>query len=254
MTPIKKAIVITICVICAVICILICAIVFFMTSIPTGEYVKSVASPDGKGKINVFINSPALSADAIRCEYEDGQTGKTRNIYFCLYEDTAKVRWLDNKTVSINYCKLNVNKDFYNWRKDSHHITEDRDKEMVLDFFDEYGRKLKKTARRLTKGIITQREAVTELCRSTIAAEEDITISDKGSIDICVDSRGIAPAGAYYGIVYLPTDDMTDFQWYSEKDKPYVQEGKGYYTDDGTDNTIYLEEFREHWYYYYVTF
>ena len=251
MTSIKKVLIIIVCVLCAIICIL----AYFFNTIPTGEYVKSITSPDGKGKINVFIDSPALSADAIRCEYEDIKTGSTRNIYFCSYEDTARVRWLNNKTVSINYCKLNVEKDFYNWRKDTHHISEDSDKEEVIDFFDAYGRELKKTAKRLTEKAITQQGAVTELCRSTVATEDEITISDKGSIDIYVDSHGLAVAGSEYGLVYLPADDLKDFRTYTSNEyKPFVQDGRGYYSDDGTDNTIYLEEFREHWYYYYVTF
>ena len=65
MTSIKKVLIIIVCVLCAIICIL----AYFFNTIPTGEYVKSITSPDGKGKINVFIDSPALSADAIRCEY-----------------------------------------------------------------------------------------------------------------------------------------------------------------------------------------
>ena len=46
-----------------------------------------------------------------------------------------------------------------------------------------------------------------------------------------------------------------------EKDNSNFEDSEDYFSifmafsyGNGTDDTIYLEEFREHWYYYYVTF
>ncbi|MDO4860341.1 MAG: hypothetical protein Q4A48_04890 [Bacillota bacterium] len=130
----------------------------------------------------------------------------------------------------------------------------DRKKEEVIAFFDDNNAMLLETARQLTDGTITPKSAVKKICRSTDVEKDHITISDKKSLDIYLGGFGIVPAGADYGLVYLPTNNMKDFQWWTDEHKPYTKEGKGYYTDDGTDNSIYLEELKDHWYYYYVTF
>lgn len=128
------------------------------------------------------------------------------------------------------------------------------DKKKVLAFFEDNSKILLGTAEQLTEGTISSKDAVRVISRAADVKKDYIAISEKGSLDIYIDGHGIAPAGADCGLVYFPTDDLTDFQWYNDDFKLYVKEGKGYYTDNGTDDTIYLEEFREHWYYYYVTF
>ncbi len=85
---------------------------------PTGEYIRSVESPDMQATINVYIVSPALSNDAIRCEVEKASDGSKRTIYYRYGESEADIIWENNETVVINGITLNINQDSYDWRHD----------------------------------------------------------------------------------------------------------------------------------------
>ena len=90
-----------------------------MHNLPEGAFMHEVRSPENDLSIKIYLHSPALSANAIRGELVFLNTGeKPRNIYWCLYESSAEVEWLDTRTVLINGRKLDVHEDKYDWRNE----------------------------------------------------------------------------------------------------------------------------------------
>lgn len=82
---------------------------FDMSRLPTGEYLTEQTSPDGTYTLKAYVSSPSLSADAVRGELVfNERDGKTKNIYWNYRESTAKIEWVDNKTVVINGHTLDV--------------------------------------------------------------------------------------------------------------------------------------------------
>lgn len=96
-----------------------CAVlIYFMNSVADGQYIGSSVSPDKTAKINVYLVSPALSDDAVRCECEFIDSGQRRNVYYAYHWSDASVEWVDEQTVIINGKELNVESDLYDWRKE----------------------------------------------------------------------------------------------------------------------------------------
>lgn len=90
---------------------------FDMNRLPTGEYLTEETSPDGTYTLKTYVSSPSLSADAVRGELIfNKRNGKTKNIYWNYRESTAKIEWLDNKTVVLNGHILKVPNGKYDWR------------------------------------------------------------------------------------------------------------------------------------------
>ena len=90
---------------------------FDMKRLPTGEYLTEETSPNGTYTLKAYVSSPSLSADAVRGELVfNEQKGKTKNIYWNYQESTAKIEWLDNKTVVINEHTLKVPKEKFDFR------------------------------------------------------------------------------------------------------------------------------------------
>lgn len=82
---------------------------FDMSRLPTGEYLTEQTSPDGTYTLKAYVSSPSLSSDAVRGELVfNERDGKTKNIYWNYRESTAKIEWVDNKTVVINGHTLDV--------------------------------------------------------------------------------------------------------------------------------------------------
>ena len=82
---------------------------FEMSRLPTGEYLTEQTSPDGTYTLKAYVSSPSLSSDAVRGELVfNERDGKTKNIYWNYRESTAKIEWVDNKTVVINGHTLDV--------------------------------------------------------------------------------------------------------------------------------------------------
>lgn len=82
---------------------------FEMSRLPTGEYLTEQTSPDGTYTLKAYVSSPSLSSDAVRGELVfNERDGKTKNIYWSYRESTAKIEWLNNKTVVINGHTLDV--------------------------------------------------------------------------------------------------------------------------------------------------
>ena len=91
---------------------------FDMNRLPTGEYLTEETSPDGTYTLKAYVSSPSLSADAVRGELVfNERNGKTKNIYWNYRESTAKIEWLDNKTVVINGHTLEVPNGKLDFRK-----------------------------------------------------------------------------------------------------------------------------------------
>ncbi|MEK4131207.1 DUF5412 domain-containing protein [Solibacillus sp. FSL W8-0372] len=91
---------------------------FDMNRLPTGKYLTEETSPDGTYTLKAYISSPSLSADAVRGELVfNERNGKTKNIYWNYRESTAKIEWLDNKTVVINGHTLEVPNGKFDFRK-----------------------------------------------------------------------------------------------------------------------------------------
>ena len=90
---------------------------FDMNRLPTGEYITEEISPDGTYTLKAYVSSPSLSADAVRGELVfNERNGKTKNIYWNYRESTAKIDWLDNKTVVINGHTHEVPNERFNFR------------------------------------------------------------------------------------------------------------------------------------------
>ncbi len=90
---------------------------FDMNGLPTGEYLTEETSPDGTYTLKAYVSSPSLSADAVRGELVfNERNGKTKNIYWNYRESTAKIEWLDNKTVVINGHTLEVPNEKFDFR------------------------------------------------------------------------------------------------------------------------------------------
>ena len=91
---------------------------FDMNRLPTGKYLTEETSPDGTYTLKAYVSSPSLSADAVRGELVfNKRNGKTKNIYWNYRESTAKIEWLDNKTVVINGHTLEVPNGKFDFRK-----------------------------------------------------------------------------------------------------------------------------------------
>ncbi|MEK3763382.1 DUF5412 domain-containing protein [Solibacillus sp. FSL K6-4121] len=91
---------------------------FDMNRLPTGKYLTEETSPDGTYTLKAYVSSPSLSDDAVRGELVfNKRNGKTKNIYWNYRESTAKIEWLDNKTVVINGHTLDVPNGKFDFRK-----------------------------------------------------------------------------------------------------------------------------------------
>lgn len=90
---------------------------FDMNRLPRGEYLTEESSPDGTYSLKAYLSSPSLSSDAVRGELIfNERNGKTKNIYWNYRESTAKIKWLDNKTVVINGRSLEVPNERFDFR------------------------------------------------------------------------------------------------------------------------------------------
>lgn len=92
---------------------------FSMNSLPKGELLLSVESPNGNYKINAYISGGnATVAESIRCELQYNNSKLSpKNIYWQYRESSANILWLDDTNVKINSITLDVTKDVYDFRK-----------------------------------------------------------------------------------------------------------------------------------------
>ncbi|MEH7292189.1 DUF5412 family protein [Priestia megaterium] len=84
---------------------------------PKGEYISQSASPNDDYIVKIYRSSGgATTPFAIRGEvtYTKKVFNKRKNIYWNYPQETAKVKWVNNKTVNISGHILNVKKDTFN--------------------------------------------------------------------------------------------------------------------------------------------
>ncbi len=93
---------------------------FDMNRLPTGEYLTEETSPDNNYTLKVYlVNEGATTDFVIRGELIfNNRNNKSKNIYWNYHEETADIKWLDNKTVVINGHTLQVPKDTFDFRHD----------------------------------------------------------------------------------------------------------------------------------------
>ena len=93
---------------------------FSLQSVPQGELIRSIQSPDRKYVIKTYFHQGnSLSADAVRGELVDLKRQKKKNIYWNFHDEDPYVKWLNNSEVLIGNQKLNILKgETYDWRND----------------------------------------------------------------------------------------------------------------------------------------
>ena len=92
---------------------------FYDTQALKGQKILEVSvSPDQNYTLVVYQNNGGATTDyAVLCSVVDNHTFKHKNIYWRYHIDSAKVKWLDDKTVEINKIVLDVTKDVFDYRK-----------------------------------------------------------------------------------------------------------------------------------------
>ena len=94
---------------------------FSMNSLPKGDLIDSIDSPNGNNTVNVYlVRGSATVAEAIRCEiiFKDRLINKSRNIYWQYRQSEVEITWLNDTTIKINEIYLDINKDIYDYRKE----------------------------------------------------------------------------------------------------------------------------------------
>ncbi|MBR4909781.1 MAG: hypothetical protein IKZ47_00455 [Clostridia bacterium] len=85
-----------------------------ISSLPEGRLIDSVASPEGKSRIDVYLVSNNLG-NAVRGVYVTG--GRAANIYWQTGVDSAEIVWHSEQSITINNVPLNVKTDTYDSRR-----------------------------------------------------------------------------------------------------------------------------------------
>ena len=99
---------------------LLCSTVFSLCSLPEGEYLETVDSPNGEYQINSYLANGGATVDyAVRCEVVNVKTKEKRNLYWDYHCEEADIEWIDNDNVKINGKELNIHTDYYDWREDN---------------------------------------------------------------------------------------------------------------------------------------
>ncbi|CDA80859.1 uncharacterized protein BN726_01182 [Clostridium sp. CAG:594] len=95
--------------------------IYDFDDLPKGIYVKSIVSPNENYKLNIYKISYGMTMDwFMRVELENVGTKEKKNIYYDYHLKDNDIKWLDNKNISINKVKLNVQKETYDGRMHFH--------------------------------------------------------------------------------------------------------------------------------------
>lgn len=95
--------------------------IYDFDDLPKGIYVKSIVSPNENYKLNIYKVSYGMTMDwFMRVELENVGTKEKKNIYYDYHLKDNDIKWLDNKNISINKVKLNVQKETYDGRMHFH--------------------------------------------------------------------------------------------------------------------------------------
>lgn len=95
--------------------------IYDFDDLPKGIYIKSIVSPNENYKLNIYKVSYGMTMDwFMRVELENVGTKEKKNIYYDYHLKDNDIKWLDNKNISINKVKLNVQKETYDGRMHFH--------------------------------------------------------------------------------------------------------------------------------------
>ena len=95
--------------------------IYDFDDLPKGIYVKSIVSPNENYKLNIYKVSYGMTMDwFMRVELENVGTKEKKNIYYDYHLKDNDIKWLDNKNISINKVKPNVQKETYDGRMHFH--------------------------------------------------------------------------------------------------------------------------------------
>ena len=95
--------------------------IYDFDDLPKGIYIKSIVSPNENYKLNIYKISYGMTMDwFMRVELENIETKEKINIYYDYHLKDNDIKWLDNKNISINKVKLNVQKETYDGRMHFH--------------------------------------------------------------------------------------------------------------------------------------
>ena len=95
--------------------------IYDFDDLPKGIYVKSIVSTNENYKLNIYKVSYGMTMDwFMRVELENVGTKEKKNIYYDYHLKDNDIKWLDNKNISINKVKLNVQKETYDGRMHFH--------------------------------------------------------------------------------------------------------------------------------------
>ena len=95
--------------------------IYDFDDLPKGIYIKSIVSPNENYKLNIYKISYGMTMDwFMRVELENVGTKEKKNIYYDYHLKDNDIKWLDNKNISINKVKLNVQKETYDGRMHFH--------------------------------------------------------------------------------------------------------------------------------------
>lgn len=95
--------------------------IYDFDDLPKGIFVKSIVSPNENYKLNIYKVSYGMTMDwFMRVELENVGTKEKKNIYYDYHLKDNDIKWLDNKNISINKVKLNVQKETYDGRMHFH--------------------------------------------------------------------------------------------------------------------------------------
>lgn len=95
--------------------------IYDFDDLPKGIYIKSIVSPNENYKLNIYKISYGMTMDwFMRVELENIETKEKKNIYYDYHLKDNDIKWLDNKNISINKVKLNVQKETYDGRMNFH--------------------------------------------------------------------------------------------------------------------------------------
>jgi len=99
---------------------------YSLQSVPQGELIKSIQSPDESYVFNTYIHhGDSLSADSVRGELVDLKKQKKKTIYWNYPDEDPYVKWLNNSEILIGNQTLNILKgQTYDWRDDHNWVRE----------------------------------------------------------------------------------------------------------------------------------
>lgn len=86
-------------------------------NLPVGTFINESTSPDGIYTIKTYLCSGNATVDfSVRGELLTNSKNP-KNIYWEYKTNKAKIKWLNNDTVSINGHILKLPNEIYDWRK-----------------------------------------------------------------------------------------------------------------------------------------